>query len=1463
TFEKILTNANDITLYARPTNSGQPTRVEVYTENGTELIATFENIDQEGTYQILLTNLQTPTDTFDLKVIDNNIDIDYIVDPTLYWVGTVSANTNNKDNWSTVEPTLGTCPTGDASAAPTSSDAVIFDADCDADATINAAFNALGVDINSGYIGTITQSNGTTITVSTSGDWTQADGVFVGGDSTSHLDVNRDFTLSGGTFTPPAGNFLMADDFTISGGTYNEGTGTISFDGGLDGIVNVVTTETFNNVTINNGGQITYISNGDTIVVNGTLTLTNGRFLAGTTGAHTATLNAKGAVSVGAGSDGGSSVGNQVVTLLIDWSDSQSVTIAAGAKMPKTTLNNTSATITTSGTGTVNWFDLLTLTAGTFEGGTVTVDLDGGLTIDGGTYTATTDNTKIGRNWSRTSGTFTPNGGTVTFDHSATQSITGETFYDLTINNTAGTPSGTTDVDPTAAVTVTNTLTVTDGQFSPQTDSDFNNVTVGAAGLLVPDGSAILNVSGDWSNAGTYTDPGLGGIVYFDKASGTQTINSGGTGTTQDFTNITKSTGGTLQLVTNAIDIDGTLTITSPSTVDINGLNLTAATLDNVGTFQLEGGETVTITTPETAEGTILYDGAGDYTTGLAYPGDAYYNLTFNGTGSWTLDATLDVNNTITLTAGTLDVSGSNYGITTTSWTDTGAGAFTEGTGTVTFDVAGGTINSNETFENVTINHAGTTTLGAALDLDDTLTISGGDLDVSGTNYGITAKSWTDTGAGTFTEGTGTVTFDVAGGTINSNETFENVTINHAGTTTLGAALDLDDTLTISGGALDVSGTNYGITLKSWTDTGAGTFTEGTGTVTFDVAGGTINSNDAFNSVTINHGGTSTLGAALDVDGNLTITSGILSSSGNNVNLAGNWSNSDTYTHGSNTVTLDGSDQTITCGSSGTTFNNLTKTVSVARALTFTASQTCTVAGTFTVEGASGALLSLRSSTEGTQWKIDPQGTRTVSYLDVKDSNNINSTAISCLTSTNNCTNSGNNTNWTFAVVAATSSSSAPKPPSGVGEYIETIAEIPEKIVVIPEAIVEGAKRITEQVANIQKQLADLIRPKQEKPTEIVTVPEEPPFVFKKLVELLPAEPIKQFVLAPLPRELQFFTEKFVGLENVLKEVGISKISDITKLENKSINLPGLTESASILSGELEIGSLSKINSIPVSELSFEAKQKIPSEIVFAKTGAGLIDMNINLSINNRGEPEQRIKTISGKPLELVVKPDKPVKKIKGYLILRRKEVASGFLQDLFEKTPASLIGSVSGVQPQNNKTEVEQKLVLQEFEYTDSNKDGIYRANIQAPLVDGEYEVITIMDYEDPKLALRELQLIVVIDPEGYVYEQLPSGQLRIKDAKVSLYWLNPDSPAGERNYELWPAQKYLQNNPHITDDTGKYSFLVPKGNYYLKVVANNYSDYQTESFSVTESDGVHMNVEMKKKFWWGILIDWLKKII
>ncbi|MHA1988094.1 MAG: LamG domain-containing protein, partial [Promethearchaeota archaeon] len=79
TFNKNLTSERDITIYARSNYTNAS--VEVYEKDGTEIIAGFGIISEDKKYKIYLTNLTHEQDTFDLKIINNFIEFDYIVDP--------------------------------------------------------------------------------------------------------------------------------------------------------------------------------------------------------------------------------------------------------------------------------------------------------------------------------------------------------------------------------------------------------------------------------------------------------------------------------------------------------------------------------------------------------------------------------------------------------------------------------------------------------------------------------------------------------------------------------------------------------------------------------------------------------------------------------------------------------------------------------------------------------------------------------------------------------------------------------------------------------------------------------------------------------------------------------------------------------------------------------------------------------------------------------------------------------------------------------------------------------------------------------------------------------------------------------------------------------------------------------------------------------------------------------------
>jgi hypothetical protein len=257
---------------------------------------------------------------------------------------------------------------------------------------------------------------------------------------------------------------------------------------------------------------------------------------------------------------------------------------------------------------------------------------------------------------------------------------------------------------------------------------------------------------------------------------------------------------------------------------------------------------------------------------------------------------------------------------------------------------------------------------------------------------------------------------------------------------TLGGNANVNGTLIIGAATtLDVSnGNNYSVDVAGdWAN--SGTFTPQAGTVTFDgTAAQTLTGGTTFYNLTVNNShATSKVDASgstsLAVTNNLSITDGIFKSTSayanvtigtsgtlelsGDITVSGDWANSGTFTPGTHKVTLDGTGQTLT---GATSFYQLTKNVTSADTLTCTSgtANKTTITNTLDLQGQSGKLLSLRSSSAGTQWEIDPQSTRTIAYLDVKDSNNVNATAINAAGT--DSVDSGNNTNWYFGLASGT-----------------------------------------------------------------------------------------------------------------------------------------------------------------------------------------------------------------------------------------------------------------------------------------------------------------------------------------------------------------------------------------------------------------------------------------------------------
>ena len=102
TFEKNLTNENDITIYPRIV-SGNP-KIEVYEKDKNELITEFSSISSNQYNKVFLTNLKNRQDSFDLKVLNGSVEFNHIIDPiiteitpnstvNIAWNGTLEENT--------------------------------------------------------------------------------------------------------------------------------------------------------------------------------------------------------------------------------------------------------------------------------------------------------------------------------------------------------------------------------------------------------------------------------------------------------------------------------------------------------------------------------------------------------------------------------------------------------------------------------------------------------------------------------------------------------------------------------------------------------------------------------------------------------------------------------------------------------------------------------------------------------------------------------------------------------------------------------------------------------------------------------------------------------------------------------------------------------------------------------------------------------------------------------------------------------------------------------------------------------------------------------------------------------------------------------------------------------------------------------------------------------------------------
>jgi hypothetical protein len=806
--------------------------------------------------------------------------------------------------------------------------------------TAGSSISAAGAVTVSGTNTTI----GGDLEITTNGIWTNSAGSII---SPTNFIMTGTANFIGNNSTTNVGG-----NFNFGSGTFNAGTGTFNFNGTTAQSITNSSLITFSNLTDSNTTNPLTLNN--SFAVNGTLNINGANaifapvaaaVISGTgtlTGAGTARVTRTGADSFFSQY----TITNKTLTnLTVEY-------IGAAAQTASTTtygnlkINNSSGVNLNAGTTTVN--GTLTLQTGALGVGANTLVINNAVTVVGGSLTSGATGTVNYNQSSAGQSVIAANYGNLTFSAFPKVLPSSGTIGVAALFNPNGVTTGHTITGSTFDFNGTGAQTVP--------VFDYNNLTISGARTTnnVTLASGTINIAGNFTANETFTSGVFvvtGNTVNFN-GGGPQSLN--GTATSQAFNNFTvNKSGGTLTAggSLTTLNIVGAVTLTSGgfdagalTSIVMSGGDWT----NNGGTF-----------TPAASVVSFTNTAAAQNINGTAA------TQTFNGitvaktaqtlavAGSTT---TLNLNGSLTLTSGTFDKGTAAAIFVGGNWTNNG-GTFLPGTGTVTFNGAvAQNLNGSaatQTFNNFVVNKSlGTLTGGGST---TTLTLTGGMTLTAGTfaagtitNIGLPGD-WSNNG-GTFTPGTSTVTFNNATAAQNINgsaasQTFNSITVNKPGQTlTVGGsttALTLNGTITLTAGTFD-KGTAADINVGgNWTNNG-GSFTAGTGTVTFNNTTAAQNINgtaltQTFNNLTVNKtgqtlsvgGGTTTLGIA----GNLLLTAGTFDKgTAATINIQGNWTNNSSataFTAGTGLVNFNGTATQTIGGTASTTFNNLTNSNTV------------------------------------------------------------------------------------------------------------------------------------------------------------------------------------------------------------------------------------------------------------------------------------------------------------------------------------------------------------------------------------------------------------------------------------------------------------------------------------------------------------------------------------------------------
>ena len=541
--------------------------------------------------------------------------------------------------------------------------------------------------------GTISINSGGSLTLGANSAWTSSSNITNNGTISFNASLVSTLTLSSGTLT--------------NNGTLTMGAGTIA----TGGTVSLTGATTFNNLTL--GGATTLPAGA---IINGNLTLNAGGSLVtnSPTYGSSATLT-YGKSSTGTGLEWilGASVGNAGAP--------ENVVIASGS------------TLNLNGSGTYYIDGNLTMTGSLTMSGSSVMQLNGNMS--GG-------------------GTFTHGNRKVIFNGASQTVSSSTTFYDIDVNSTSLTMSGTVNINRTmnisanTSMTTSGTFTIASATATPSNlyGTLLNTGTISitnAGGLVMNSGSTYIHnaATSATSIAGSNSIKNVGStFIYRGSSALSTTVSISG----RTFANLRfESTSGTWSPAptgSTATTINGDLSIGS-------GVSLTGSTY--TGTLSISGNVAVNGIMPSTTPWNVTLTGAQD---------------TISGAG--------------TIRFGTLNISG-NYELNANM--------------SATTTTVNGTLNMNDKIVSGTTFTLGATgTLGIGHLQGIELTGNQGNIQTSGTRTFPTTATYVYDGTASQSAGSG-LPATVANLTVNNTGTGSNNMVTLAQTTTVTNTLNLLD----------------------------------------------------------------------------------------------------------------------------------------------------------------------------------------------------------------------------------------------------------------------------------------------------------------------------------------------------------------------------------------------------------------------------------------------------------------------------------------------------------------------------------------------------------------------------------------------------------------------------------------------------------------------------------------------